>query len=113
MFDLSKSDLKDKFDIVVCSNVINLMPNHRETIIKVYDMLKQNGYLIYADLTGWRLDRKQEQQLLCDKYTIKNSFETVGFSTIECFDGGPYIEKENKDNFTFHKQTYYVGKKEN
>lgn len=112
MFDLSKSNLNEKFNIVVCSNVINLMPNHKEAIKKVYDMLKPNGYLIYADLTGWRLDRKKEQQLLCDKKTIKNSFETIGFNTIECFDGGPYIEKENKDNFTFYKQTYYIGKKE-
>lgn len=111
MFDLSKSNLNQKFDIVVCSNVINLMPDHKEAINKVYDMLKPNGYLIYADLTGWRLDRKKEQQLLCDKKTIRNSFEEIGFKTIECFDGGPYIEKENKDNFTFYKQTYYIGKK--
>lgn len=111
MFDLSKSSLNQKFDIVVCSNVINLMPDHKEAINKVYDMLKPNGYLIYADLTGWRLDRKKEQQLLCDKKTIRNSFEEIGFNTIECFDGGPYIEKDNKDNFTFYKQTYYIGKK--
>ena len=111
MFDLTKSNLNEKFDIVVCSNVINLMPNHKDAINKIYDMIKPNGYLIYADLTGWRLDRKKEQQLLSDRETIKNSFENIGFETIECFDGGPYIEKENKDNFTFYKQTYYIGRK--
>lgn len=112
MFDLTKSKLKNKFDIVVCSNVINLMPNHKVAIQKIYDMLKPNGYIIYADLTGWRLDRKLEQQLLCNKKAIKETFECFGFKTIECFDGGPYIEKDNQDNFAFYKQTYYIGKRE-
>lgn len=111
MFDLTKSELKNKFDIVVCSNVINLMPNHKVAIQKVYNMLKPRGYIIYADLTGWRLDRKLEQQLLCNKKSIKNAFEGCNFMTIECFDGGPYIEKDNKDNFAFYKQTYYIGKR--
>lgn len=111
MFDLTKSKLKNKFDIVVCSNVINLMPNHKEALQKIYDMLKYDGYIIYADLTGWRLDRKLEQQLLCSKKVIKENFESFGFKTIECFDGGPYIEKDNQDNFAFYKQTYYIGKK--
>ncbi len=111
MFDLTKSKLKNKFDIVVCSNVINLMPNHKETLQKIYNMLRPNGYIIYADLTGWRLDRKLEQQLLCSKKAIKENFESFNFKTIECFDGGPYIEKDNQDNFAFYKQTYYIGKK--
>lgn len=111
MFDLTRSKLKNKFDIVVCSNVINLMPNHKKAIQKVYNMLKPNGYIIYADLTGWRLDRKLEQQLLYNKKSIKQAFENCGFMTIECFDGGPYIEKDNQDNFAFYKQTYYIGKR--
>lgn len=111
MFDLTKSKLKNKFDIVVCSNVINLMPNHKVALKKIYDMLKPNGYIIYADLTGWRLDRKLEQQLLCNKKSIKEAIESLGFKTIECFDGGPYIEKDNQDNFAFYKQTYYIGKR--
>ena len=81
MFDLTKSNLKNKFDIVVCSNVINLMPNHKEAIKKIYDMLKPNGYIIYADLTGWRLDRKLEQQILCNKKAIKETFENFDFKT--------------------------------
>lgn len=111
MFDLTKSTLKNKFDIVVCSNVINLMPNHKLALKKIYDMLKPNGYIIYADLTGWRLDRKLEQQLLCNKKSIKKAIEDCSFMTIECFDGGPYIEKDNQDNFAFYKQTYYIGKR--
>lgn len=111
MFDLTKSNLKNKFDIVVCSNVINLMPNHKEAIKKIYNMLKPNGYIIYADLTGWRLDRKLEQQILCNKKAIKETFENFDFKTIECFDGGPYIEKNNHDNFAFYKQSYYIGKR--
>lgn len=85
--------------------------NHKKAIQKVYNMLKPNGYIIYADLTGWRLDRKLEQQLLCNKKSIKQAFENCGFMTIECFDGGPYIEKDNQDNFAFYKQTYYIGKR--
>lgn len=111
MFDLTKSKLKNKFDIVVCSNVINLMPNHKEALQKIYDMLRPDGYIIYADLTGWRLDRKLEQQLLCSKKAIKENFEKFDFETIECFDGGPYIEKDNQDNFAFYKQTYYIGRR--
>lgn len=111
MFDLTKSNLVKKFDIVVCSNVVNLMPNHKEALKKIYDMLRPNGYIIYADLTGWRLDRKLEQQLLCNKNAIKENFENFDFETIECFDGGPYIEKDNQDNFAFYKQTYYIGKR--
>ena len=59
----------------------------------------------------WRLDRKLEQQLLCNKKSIKEAIESLGFKTIECFDGGPYIEKDNQDNFAFYKQTYYIGKR--
>lgn len=111
MFDLSKSELSEKFDIVVCSNVINLMPNHKESIDKIYSMIKPNGYLIYADLIGWRLDRTKKQSLLCDKSSIKTNFENVGFKTIECFEGGPYVETENTSHFTFYKEIFYMGKK--
>ncbi len=111
MFDLTKSNIKEEFDIAVCSNVINLMPNHKEAINKIYNMITPNGYIIYADLTGWRIDRKEEQELLKDKDSIKKCFEDTGFVTIECFDGGPYVEKENDSNFIFYKQTYYIGRK--
>ena len=111
LFDLTKSTLKKQFDIVVCSNVINLMPNHNKAIVKIYEMLKNGGYLIYADLTGWRLDRNSEQTLLCNQKTIKENFEKIGFETIECFDGGPYIEQENNSSFTFYKESYYIGRK--
>ena len=74
-------------------------------------MVKDNGYLIYADLTGWRLDRSDEQTLMCDKESIKRNFEKIGFETIECFDGGPYVEQENSSSFTFYKESYYIGRK--
>ena len=55
--------------------------------------------------------REFKGQLLYNKKSIKKAFENCGFMTIECFDGGPYIEKDNRDNFAFYKQTYYIGKR--
>ena len=111
LFDLTKSNLKNKFDIVVCSNVLNLMPDHIEALKKVYNMTNYNGYIIYADLMGWRLDRKKEQTILSNKNNIQKSFEKIGFETIECFIGGPYVEQENNNNFSFYKECFYIGRK--
>mgnify|MGYP004485966057 CR=1 FL=1 len=51
------------------------------------------------------------EYILFDEIYTKENFENFDFETIECFDGGPYIEKDNQDNFAFYKQTYYIGKR--
>ncbi len=106
---------KDKIpmsDMIVCSNVINLLPDHRGAIARIYDSLREGGLVVFADLLGWRLDRTQAQKELMSSKHIETLFAEAGFRRLEQFDGVPYIESESMDQYTFYKEHFYIGRKE-
>ena len=61
-------------DLIICSNTINLLPDHEQALMNISEMLTTGGVIIFADLTGWRLDRHPEQMLLRNSTAIKTSF---------------------------------------
>lgn len=108
--DLDTDELPEA-DIVVCSNIINLLSNHREIIYKIYHSVHSGGLVIFADLLGWRLDRNKGQKGICTKDNVEFLFQEAGFSTLECYSGVPYIESESADQYTFYKEHIYIGRK--
>lgn len=110
LFDLTvPSQLK--FDMIVCSNTINLMPDHKVAVKNITNMLNPGGVIVYADLVGWRIDRPAEQKLLRSMESIISCFESMDCLTLDCFKGGPYIEEETQDNRTIYTEYFYVGGK--
>lgn len=98
-------------DMIVCSNTINLLPNHNNAVQSIARSLNPGGIVIFADLIGWRLDREKERRTLCDDNSIKNLFEKHGMKTLDMFSGVPYIEMESDDQETCYNEHFYVGKK--
>ncbi len=100
-----------KSDMIICSNVLNLLPNHSFAIDQMFQSLNNGGILILADLLGWRLDREAERKVIRTSQKLIASFEKAGFDTLEHFEGVPYIESESADQFVFYKEHFYVGRK--
>lgn len=96
-------------DLIICSNTINLLPDHEQALMNISEMLTTSGVIIFADLTGWRLDRHPEQMLLRNSTAIKTSFAKYNINETEQFSGGPYIEQETAENYTIYHEHFYVG----
>lgn len=99
-------------DLVVCSNTINLLPDHNRAVDLISRMLLPGGTMIYADLTGWRLDRHPEQTVLRSDRAIRECFANHGIVCAEMFSGGPYVEQETPENCTFYHEHFFVGQKD-
>lgn len=108
--DLAESRIPD-CDIIVCSNTINLLPNHKSAIAMLYSSLRPGGLMIFADLVGWRLDRQSSRKLLRNDSIIQSTFESFGLETLELFSGVPYIESESDDQEVIYNEHFYVGRK--
>lgn len=108
--DLVESELP-LCDMIVCSNTLNLLPDHRAAAKKLSDALNPGGLLIFADLTGWRLDREPGRKILRNDRMIRDTFEDAGLITLDQFRGVPYIESESDDQNTVYYEHFYVGKK--
>lgn len=100
-----------KCDMIVCSNTLNLLPDHGAAVKKLSDALNLDGLLIFADLIGWRLDREPERKILRNDRMIRETFENAGLITLDQFQGVPYIESESDDQNTVYYEHFYVGKK--
>lgn len=111
LIDLSKNSIP-RSDMIICSNVLNLLPDHKFAINQIYKSLNPGGLVIFADLLGWRLDREKERKGICTDSRIIELFSEVGFNTLESFCGVPYIESESADQFVLYKEHFYVGRKE-
>lgn len=109
--DLVASQLP-RCDMIVCSNTLNLLPDHRAAAQKLSDALNPGGVLIFADLTGWRLDREKGRKILRSDRMIRETFENAGLVTLDQFRGVPYIESESDDQNTVYYEHFYVGRKE-
>lgn len=108
--DLVTSELP-RCDMIVCSNTLNLLPDHRAAAKKMSDILNPGGLLIFADLTGWRLDRDPGRKILRSDRMIRETFEGTGLATLDQFRGVPYIESESDDQNTVYYEHFYVGRK--
>lgn len=98
-------------DMIVCSNTINLLPNHDNAIRSIVQSLRPGGIVIFADLIGWRLDREKGRRVLCDDESIKRLFEKYEIETLDMFSGVPYIEMESDDQETCYNEHFYVGRR--
>lgn len=98
-------------DMIVCSNTLNLLPNHYASSQKISNTLRPGGLLIFADLVGWRLDREPKRRILRNNQTIRDTFESFGMITLDMFDGVPYIESESDDQNTIYNEHFYVARK--
>lgn len=114
-YSLALCDLSAPFafsaDLIVCSNTVNLLPDHEKAISAVAEMLTPNGTVVFADLIGWRLDRSAEQTVLKDDDSIAACFARHGVVKTDSFSGGPYIERETAENYTIYNEHFFVGKK--
>lgn len=119
-FELANAELllcdmtKDKLpqgDLVVCSNTINLLPDHRAAVQSLVKSINQGGILIYADLIGWRIDRNKSRTILQNDAAIRKEFEAVGMTTLDMFSGVPYIETQSDDQKCIYDEHIYVGTK--
>lgn len=104
-------DVIPESDMIICSNVLNLLPNHKDVINRMYSSLRPGGIVVFADLLGWRLDRESWRKGICTKDKIATLFSEAGFITLDQFDGVPYVESESADQFVFYKEHFYVGRK--
>lgn len=100
-----------KCDMLICSNTINLLPDHKKAVKSISDSVRPGGIVVYADLLGWRLDREINRRSLNDDLSIKRIFEENGFETLDMFSGVPYIETESDDQETCYNEHFYVGRR--
>lgn len=98
-------------DVIVCSNTINLLPDHEQAVNDISDMLVPGGVILFADLTGWRLDRDPRQTVLRSEKAIADCFARHNIRCLEQFKGGPYIEQETPENYTIYHEHFFVGEK--
>lgn len=116
-YSLALCDLTSVFpfsaDLIICSNTVNLLPDHEKAISSIAGMLPKNGTVVFADLIGWRLDRTKEQTVLKNDDSIIDCFDRHGIRIIDSFNGGPYIERETAENYTIYNEHFFVGKKVN
>ena len=108
--DLVEAELPE-CDMIVCSNTLNLLPDHRAAVTRLCNALAPGGLLVFADLTGWRLDREAPRKLLRGDGMIRAAFEEAGLQTLDQFRGVPYIESESDDQNTVYYEHFYIGRK--
>ncbi|MEA3553563.1 MAG: methyltransferase domain-containing protein [Campylobacterota bacterium] len=44
--DIQKDDIKDRYDLVLCSNILHLLPQKQKVLKKIYTSLNKNGILL-------------------------------------------------------------------
>lgn len=110
LFDLMDVN-SNQYDLIVCSNTVNLMPDHKIAVANLASMLNENGIIIFADLVGWRMDRSVSQTKMHSMKAIITLFEENEFDTLDYFKGGPYVEDETEDTKTEYMEYFYVGRK--
>lgn len=98
-------------DLIVCSNTINLLPDHEQAVSIISNMLAPGGIILFADLTGWRLDRNPKHTVLRSEKAIADCLARHNIYCLEHFKGGPYIEQETPENYTIYHEHFFVGKK--
>lgn len=108
--DLVESEIP-ACDMIVCSNTLNLLPDHCAVADRMCKALRPGGLLIFADLIGWRLDRKPSRKILRSDDMIRTTFESAGLIVLDWFQGVPYIESESDDQETIYNEHFYVGQK--
>ena len=99
------------FDLVVCANTLNLLPNPLLGLEHLARLLAPNGVLVVADLLGWRIDRTKEQTALPTRSTIERYLSHLGMNIIESFCGGPYVEEENCERVNVYTEHFLVARK--
>lgn len=100
-----------QFDLIVCSNTVNLLPNHNHAIRNLSQILLPGGIIVFADLVGWRIDRQKDNQSLSSMNNIVSAFEKNNIKTLDYFKGGPYIEDDSTENKKLYIEYFYVGEK--
>lgn len=69
MFDFEKEKIKEKFDIIICSEVLEHLKNPSKFLVKLHDMLEDGGYLVLTTPNSKNLIKYPF--FLLKKYVVK------------------------------------------
>ncbi|MBU2616031.1 MAG: class I SAM-dependent methyltransferase [Nanoarchaeota archaeon] len=102
----SDSPLKEKYDLIVAINSINLIDSPDLFIEKVISKLNKKGILVISDLMGWKEDRAISRRIFSDGKSFYDFFaKRKDVKLLSYWYGGPYCEEFNSeryDNYISH-----------
>jgi len=90
--DITKLPVEnDKFDVVICIGVIQLIEDHKKLIQELHRVTKPGGILLIETLNKHSLQRKiymlvnrtKKFDKMYDKIELKKEFEAIGFKNVE------------------------------
>jgi ubiquinone biosynthesis O-methyltransferase len=96
-FDIEKNNLTDKFDVIICSEVLEHLHEPKKVLKKIYQYLNPNGYLLLSTPNSKNLIK---YPLICLKkiISLQNSHEIAKYLT----------PKEQKHKLAEFEQHLYI-----
>lgn len=95
--DIQKAEIKGKYDLVICSNILHLLPQKEEVVQKIHQVLNKNGVLLVLQTYNKQEALKDKQdyfynalsmmlgQEILDHHTFSNLILNSGFRNINSF----------------------------
>ena len=95
--DLLKDDIKDNYDLILCSNILHLLPQKEEVLQKIYTALNPNGTLLVIQSYNVQESLKnKDSYFYCmmpmmlgreplDTYEFTNTILNSGFQSVNNF----------------------------
>jgi len=95
--DILKDDIKSDYDLILCSNILHLLPQKQKVLKKIYDSLNKNGTLLIVQSYNIKESLKNKENYFynilpmmlgkepLDTYEFSNMILNSGFKSVNNF----------------------------
>lgn len=112
--DVQKDDIKDDYDLVICSNILHLLTHKQEVLQKIYTSLNKNGILLIIQSNFLKELSKDENSYFYNLIPMLNDkkyTENYQFSNLILKSGFKNIHSFISNKSTYLNTKVYIAKK--
>lgn len=112
--DIQKDDIKDKYDLIICSNILHLLTHKQKVLQKIYNSLNKNGILLIIQSNFLKEFSKDENNYfynLIPRLDDKKYTENYQFSNLVLKSGFKNIHSFTSNKSTYLNTKVYIAKK--
>lgn len=112
--DIQKDEIKDNYDLIICSNILHLLTHKQKVLQKIYNSLNKNGILLIIQSNFLKEFSKDENHYfynLIPRLDDKKYTENYQFSNLVLKSGFKNIHSFISNKSTYLNTKVYIAKK--